>query len=346
MTKLEVTVTGLKAVSLGKPTAANMNSIVMALDQYGKAYGLDYPHRFVHYLAQLAHESGGYTYDRELWGPTAAQKRYDTRTDLGNTKAVDGDGELYKGRTPGQITGKANYMALYDWAKKGEMNPPDFVKKPDLLNTDPWEGLGPIWYWDQGNPTHKSLNQYADINDIESITKRINGGLNGFDDRVRYYTRFALHFLGYNIGKTTTTYVAAIKQFQKDKGLVADGDPGPQSRAAMHAALVAMHKAEQPKRAEQVETSKSPVVEKKEVPVAPKGVTKPGKDLWAIIIAAISGGSFSWLPSFFAGLSQTVQLVLIAVAVAAVAYVFYSRVKLAGAAKEIIQAVNDRNTTA
>ncbi len=90
-------------------------------------------------------------------GPTDAQKRYDTRTDLGNTPQVDGDGKLYLGRTSGQLTGKGNYQAFCDWCVTRKLNPPDFVAKPDLLNNDPWEGLVPTWYWQSRN-----LNRWAD----------------------------------------------------------------------------------------------------------------------------------------------------------------------------------------
>ncbi len=86
------------------------------------------------------------------------------------------------GRTGMQLTGKANYQAFYDWCVERGFNSPDFVANPDLVNTDPWEGLVPLWYWDSRN-----LNRYADQGDIETITKKVNGGMNGFDDRVDHF---------------------------------------------------------------------------------------------------------------------------------------------------------------
>jgi len=83
------------------------------------------------------------------------------------------------------------------------------VKAPDKVNTVPWEGLGPIWYWDSGNPTGKSLNSFADDNNIEIITRRINGGLNGFGNRLDYYSRAALVLLGFGLSK------AEIEKFQR-----------------------------------------------------------------------------------------------------------------------------------
>lgn len=66
---------------------SNLNSVMMALSKYGSEFGLDLPHRVVAFLAQLMHESGSFKYDREIWGPTPAQERYDTRSELGNTPA-------------------------------------------------------------------------------------------------------------------------------------------------------------------------------------------------------------------------------------------------------------------
>lgn len=68
------------------------------------------------------------------------------------------------------------------------------------MNTDPWEGASAIWYWNVGNPTGKSLNAYADQNNAEMITKKVNRGLNGYADRLEYYHRAALVMLDYKIG--------------------------------------------------------------------------------------------------------------------------------------------------
>ncbi|MEF3088144.1 hypothetical protein, partial [Bacillus altitudinis] len=78
--------------------------------------------------------------------------------------------------------GRGNVTKFYKWCKAKGLNPPDFVANPNLLNTDPWEGLAPIWYWDEGNPEGVSLNKYSKVNNWEMITKRINGGLNGLAD--------------------------------------------------------------------------------------------------------------------------------------------------------------------
>lgn len=224
-----ITAAQVRKIARGPVNESNLQSALIALDQFGPGVGLDKPWRAAQYLAQLMHESGEFKFDRELWGPTPAQRRYDVRADLGNTTAADGDGYLYRGRGPIQITGKANYRYFTCWAREQfpKVDVPDFVKSPDAVLTDPWEGLGPIWYWARNN-----INRFADRGDVEMVTRTINGGLNGIADRLDLYTRTALVMLGY--GPT------AVKRFQIDAGLkVADGIAGPATRAALHKALKA-----------------------------------------------------------------------------------------------------------
>ena len=204
----------------------NFNAVFLGLVEMGSATGLTLPHRLVPFLAQISHESNAFRYDREIWGPTAAQVRYDTRTDLGNSPEKDGDGKLYMGRTAMQITGKSNTTAFRDWCRKhAKQAVPDFVKQPELMNTDPWEGLGPIWFW-----SANSLNTYADAGDFQGLTKRINGGLNGYSDRCKRFTEIGLRALGYQADD--------VRKFQKDVGLVVDGIAGPATRSRIHYKLI------------------------------------------------------------------------------------------------------------
>ena len=292
-----VTAQQIRMAAKGKVDDANLASVMTSLDRYAVDVGLDRLHRLVHYLAQLMHESGSFKWDQEIWGPTPAQARYDTRTDLGNTAAKDGDGYLFRGRTAMQLTGKANYRAFRDWCREMGYACPDLVAKPDAVLTDPWEGLVPIWYW-----TTRGLNKWADQNDIETITKRINGGKNGLADRIDYFGRLALVVCGYG------TSPKEIERFQRDHRLDVDGDVGPKTRAALHTRLVELGGAA----GEGVRSG--PVVEETVVerevqvpvpvdrPVVPEKVEKEvrQKSNWgAWLTSAIGaiGGFGSWLAS-------------------------------------------------
>ena len=234
---MKLTLDQLRAMAGGPASDArdsNMGSALLGLERFGGGAGLDRPSRLAHYLAQLLHESTRFLHDREVWGPTKAQLGYEGRKDLGNIHP--GDGSKFRGYTPGQITGRYNTTQFYQWCVENfpGVVVPNFVESPHLMNTDPWEGLGPIWYWDVGNPEGKTLNRYADENNIEMVTRRINGGLNGYADRLICYDRAALVFLGYAMGPKV------IERFQRDNGLVADDISGPKTRAAMHLRLVTL----------------------------------------------------------------------------------------------------------
>jgi len=211
-------------IAAGSGQDRNARSMLLGLNTYGAETGLNQLHRVSYYLGQLLHESAGFKYDRELWGPTPAQARYDMRTDLGNTPARDGDGYRYRGRGPIQITGKSNYQQFTTWARALDPAAPDFVADPDAVNLDPWEGLVPIWYW-----TTRNLNALADAGDLRAITRRINGGYNGLSDRRRWTGRAQLVLLGH--GATDA------RGFQRVAGLQVDGQIGAKTRLALHQAL-------------------------------------------------------------------------------------------------------------
>lgn len=206
----------------GRPANSNMASVMMGLKEIGDDVALNPPNRLAMYLAQNAHESMGWHYDRELWGPTKAQLGYEGRKDLGNI--YPGDGSKFRGRTGGQITGRTNTTEFRDWAQRMDPAAPDFVADPDLMNTDPWEGYGPLWYWDS-----RRLNTYADRGDFDGVTYRINGGQNGRADRRRYYGRAAMVLLGRSPND--------LRAWQAENGLAADNIVGPKTIAKLHAAL-------------------------------------------------------------------------------------------------------------
>jgi predicted chitinase len=141
-------------------------------------YEIDTPLRASAFLAQIAHESAELRFMEELWGPTEQQKKYEPpsnlATALGNTQL--GDGFRYRGRGPIQITGRANYQMYGD--KLGI----DLVGNPDLVTTPQYAFSTAGLFWKSNG-----LNELADVQDFISITKRINGGLNGLQERQKYY---------------------------------------------------------------------------------------------------------------------------------------------------------------
>jgi len=90
----------------------------------------------------------------------------------GNGSITSGDGWKYRGRGFIQLTGKYNYQLLTEDTNI------DFIKNPDLLLEEPNAILAALWFWNK-----KNLNKYADRDDIKSITKIINGGYNGINER-------------------------------------------------------------------------------------------------------------------------------------------------------------------
>jgi putative chitinase len=158
-------------------------------------YGINTKNREVAFLAQVGHESGSLFYTEEL----ASGDAYNGRKDLGNTNP--GDGPKYKGRGLIQITGKTNYKAL------SESFNIDFVGNPTLLggkntkvsNHDQlrYSTLSAGWFWNK-----TKLNEIADkldltkpataepnLTNFKLITKKINGGYNGLDDRQKRFDK-------------------------------------------------------------------------------------------------------------------------------------------------------------
>lgn len=138
--------------------------------------------RIAAFLAQIGHESGSLLYSKELGGPQYFAK-YDGRKDLGNTQP--GDGARFAGRGLIQVTGRANYSK----ASQALFGDDRLLKNPELLEQPEWAAKSAVWYWSTRN-----LNALADQDRFTDITKAINGGTNGLEDRKARY-RLALSVL-------------------------------------------------------------------------------------------------------------------------------------------------------
>ncbi|CAK0780383.1 putative chitinase [Gammaproteobacteria bacterium] len=128
------------------------------------------------FLAQIAHESGELHHVREIWGPTDWQVKYEGHKGLGNI--LPGDGKRFMGRGLIQLTGRDNYrrcsLALFQDDR--------LLNNPTLLEEPENAALSAAWYWNE-----RRINVPADAGDFQTVTKRINPALLGFQKRQAYY---------------------------------------------------------------------------------------------------------------------------------------------------------------
>jgi putative chitinase len=191
----EITVKQLLEI-MPAASAIRVEQFAGPLNAAMREFGIDTPKRQAAFIAQLAHESGCFRYVREL----ASGEAYNGRISLGNTRpeAVEiatrnnsTPGPFFKGRGLIQITGYDNYAscskALFQ-DKAVLTGNPALLERPDLACRSA------AWFWDS-----RSLNSFADAGDFEAITRKINGGLNGYADRIAYHQR-ALKVLAVDTG--------------------------------------------------------------------------------------------------------------------------------------------------
>ncbi|MER9465362.1 peptidoglycan-binding protein [Mesorhizobium sp. M0482] len=155
---------------------ARQNAIIAAVSEILQSTLADYEIntrlRVAHFVAQACHESDGFCTTEEY----ASGVAYEGRENLGNTHS--GDGKRYKGRGLFQLTGRANYISY------GKALNVDLVDDPTSA-ADPVMSLKiACEFWKE----HK-LNGFADADDLITITKRINGGLNGIESRRAYLAK-------------------------------------------------------------------------------------------------------------------------------------------------------------
>ena len=180
-----------------------------ALNQILPDYGIDTPQRVAAFIAQCAHESGNFKFLSENLNYRAVTLRklfskyfptdelaqqYEKKPEkianriyggrMGNGPEESGDGFRYCGRGLIQLTGKDNYTWF---AESIETLLEETV---EYLQTFEGAVQSACWFWETNN-----LNQWADKGDILTLTKRINGGTIGLDDRIKHYNH-ALHVFG------------------------------------------------------------------------------------------------------------------------------------------------------
>ena len=183
-----------------------------ALSQLLPDYDINTPQRIAAFVAQCAHESGNFMVLKENLNYRAATLRkifpkyfpndaiandYATRLNkqmhiasrayanrMGNGDEASLEGWKFCGRGLIQLTGKNNYQAFADSLEM------DVNDVPEYLGTFEGAAQSACWFWETNN-----LNRFADKNDIKGLTKAINGGYIGLEDRIKHYNH-ALHVMG------------------------------------------------------------------------------------------------------------------------------------------------------
>ena len=194
------------------PLAQDPQSWADSMNEVFPNYDINTPQRVAAFLAQCGHESGGWTVFEEnlnysAQGLMKVFPKYFPNADLaaayqkqpekianriyggrmGNGPEDSGDGYKYRGRGPIQLTGKSNYQAFAqemfdDWQ--------NLFENPDWVTADrDFALMSAIWFWNKNK-----LNVQADAGDIKLMTKKINGGYIGLDDRIKHYNE-AMHLL-------------------------------------------------------------------------------------------------------------------------------------------------------
>jgi putative chitinase len=181
-----------------------------ALSQILPEYDISTPQRIAAFVAQCAHESGGFRALKEnlnykapslrrtfpkYFPDDATAAQYANKQEMianrvyanrmGNGDEASGDGFKYCGRGLIQLTGKNNYTLF-----AASVGVDDMDEVVEYLGTFEGAVQSACWFWESNN-----LNQWADKGDILTLTKRINGGTIGLEDRIKHYNH-ALHVLG------------------------------------------------------------------------------------------------------------------------------------------------------
>ena len=198
-----------------KSIVANLANHMDSAFQQGQLTNVQ---RQAHFLARAAVETDGFRTLKEYWGPTAAQKRYEGRKDLGNTQS--GDGQRFMGRGIFQLTGRSNY------ARYAEKICIDLVTNPELASQGEASLKIALIYWND----HR-LNPKADADDVLGVCKAINGGTNGLSDQKLYLARAKKALAESATAQGQSTQIAGLL----DASAQGDDLPHPLSREQVRA---------------------------------------------------------------------------------------------------------------
>lgn len=180
------------------------------IEQYCEKYEINTVERTSHFLSQVNYESGYMNYivenlnysskqllkvfpkyfktideakEFEYKGEKIANKVYANR--MGNGSEASEDGWKYRGRGLIQLTGKNNYLKFSKWYNDSKI----FVDSPDLLLQPQFAVLSAFFYWDIKNLNSYIVDNENAYNVCKCITKKINGGYNGLEERFRLYKK-------------------------------------------------------------------------------------------------------------------------------------------------------------
>ncbi len=180
--------------------------------QYCDKYKINTPERLSHFLAQVNYESGYMNYIEEKFTYSAKRllkvfpkyfktideaNEYDYKPEkianrvyanrMGNSYENSGDGYKYRGRGLIQLTGKKNYLEFSKWYNDSKI----FVDNPDLLLQSQFAVLSAFFYWDKNKLNDYIIIETGSYNICKKLTKKINGGYNGLDERFKLYLKIS-----------------------------------------------------------------------------------------------------------------------------------------------------------
>jgi putative chitinase len=158
------------------PKVKNASIYVPILNEMFQKHSMTAPYEQEMFIAQLLHESAGFQFVKEIWGPTRWQKLYEGHKGLGNTRP--GDGRFFSGRGLIQLTGRANYQLFANWV--GDQL---IMIHPEIVERPRYAVESAIWFWKKNK-----LKRFSDANDIVGCTRVVNGKkMLGLEERTHFY---------------------------------------------------------------------------------------------------------------------------------------------------------------